>query len=75
MNKRPETPVLDRTRRIPRTAAEAFPHSTDYACALTRFDRSSARWLSRDEWVALACIVGLAVAAPFIWPAILTAFR
>lgn len=60
--------------RMPRTSAEAFPHSCDYACAIQRFDRSDWRMLDRDEWVALACIVAILVAAPFIWPALLALF-
>lgn len=60
---------------MPRTSAEAFPHSCDYACAVQRFDRSSWRMLTADDWVALACLVAVIVAAPFIWPAVVAMFR
>lgn len=57
---------LPRTH-APRTSAEAFPRSCDYACAVHR-TRSLWRGLSVDEWVALASMACLLVAAPFIWP-------
>lgn len=71
----PHHPIPRELKRTARTAAEAFPRSTDYACAVTRFDRSDWRMLTRDDWVALACLVALLVAAPFIWPGLLALFR
>lgn len=63
------------TKKASRTAMDAFPHSCDYACAVTRFDRPSWRLLSVDEWVALAAIACLAIAAPFIWPEVMALLR
>jgi hypothetical protein len=57
---------LPRTH-APRTAAQAFPKSCDYACAVQRFDGASWRRLGRDEWVSLACLVAILIAAPFIF--------
>jgi hypothetical protein len=58
-------------KRHPRTSMDAFPKSCDYACPLTRFDRSPWHGISKDEWVALAALVALLFAAPFIWPALM----
>lgn len=60
------------TRRTPRTAAEAFPRSCDYACPIQRPDRASWGPLSPDEWVAIASLIALMVALPLIWPVLLT---
>ena len=49
-------------RRHPRTAAEAFPRTTEYACALTR-PEPAWRPADRFEWVAVACIAALACLA------------
>lgn len=43
------------TRRYPRTLADAFPHTADYACSLTRTRRAS----NRTAWVILAVLLGL----------------
>ena len=49
-------------RRHPRTAAEAFPRTTEYACALTR-PEPAWRPADRLEWVAVACVAALACLA------------
>lgn len=48
---------MDSTRRHPRTLAEAFPKSPEYACAIERpaADRST----SVDWWVTAACLAAL----------------
>lgn len=50
--------IQRRPLRFPRTAAEAFPRTCDYACPIQR-PRSAWRPLNRLEWVSVACLVAL----------------
>ena len=50
-------------KRVPRSASEAFPQTTDYACAVTRFDRAGP---DPDRVVIADCVLVLLALIPII---------
>ena len=51
-------------KRFPRSATEAFPQTTDYACAVTRFDRAGP---DPDRIVIAVCVLVLLALIPIVW--------
>ena len=50
-------------KRFPRSASEAFPQTTYYACAVTRFDRAGP---DPDRVVIAVCVLVLLALIPII---------
>jgi hypothetical protein len=55
------------TRQYPRTSVQAFPKTTEYACAVERSSRGRDAWLDPVCWIGSIFLFALAFSAPYWW--------
>lgn len=53
------------TRRYPRTSVQAFPQTTEYACAIEKYVRSFDEWLDILCWCGAIVLFAAAFSAPY----------
>jgi hypothetical protein len=51
------------TRQYPRTSVQAFPKTTEYACAVER----PGRRIDIACWILSGVLFALAMSAPYLW--------